>query len=121
MTPDAFIGRLCSLVPRPEANTTLYFGVLAPNSKLRERVVPGPEQARRVRPDSSWAALMKHSFGLDTMKCPRCDGRLKFVAVLHDRKEVRRLLEHLHLWSIPLPLHPVRGPPDDDAESFDFP
>ena len=121
MTPDAFIGRLCSLVPRPKANTTVYFGVLAPNSKLRARIVPCPEKERRARPDSSWAALMKHSFGLDTMKCPRCEGRLNFVAVVHAREEVRRLLEHLHLWSFPLPFQPARGPPDDDDESFDFP
>jgi len=42
---------------------------------------------------------MKHSFGLDVLNCPRCDGRLQLVAVLHDGEEVRRLLEHLYLWS----------------------
>ena len=41
------------------------------------------------------------------------------MAVLLDRKEVRRLLEHFELWSDPLPAHPARGPPDD-GESQDF-
>lgn len=37
---DTFMERLCSMVPRPNTNTILYTGVLAPNSKLREHVVP---------------------------------------------------------------------------------
>lgn len=120
MTPDAFIARLASLVPRPRKNTLVYFGVLAANARGRQDIVPCPEPERRTRPDASWAALMKHSFGLDVLKCPRCTGWLRFVAVLHDGEEVRRLLEHLCLWSEPRPLHPARGPPDPH-ETFDFP
>ena len=45
---------------------------------------------------------------------------MRLVAVVLEREEVRRLLEHLYLWSEPLPLHPARGPPDAH-ESFDFP
>ena len=119
MTPDVFLGRLASLVPRPERNTTLYFGVLAANARHRDLLVPCAEDERRVRPDSSWAALMKYSFGLCVLTCPRCGERMKFMAVLLDRKEVRRLLEHLELWSDPLPARPARGPPDD-GESQDF-
>ena len=119
MAPDAFIARLASLVPRPRKNTLVYFGVLAANAKRRESIVPCPEAERRCRPDSSWAALMKHAFGLDVLACPRCDARLRFVAVLHERDEVRRLLEYLYLWSEPRPIHPARGPPDTH-ETFDF-
>jgi Zn-finger nucleic acid-binding protein len=94
--------------------------VLSAHATRREQIVPCADDERCTRPDSSWAALMKHSFGLDVLKCPRCDGGwLKFVAVLHDREEVRRLLEHLALWAEPLPLHPARGPPDQH-ETFDF-
>jgi len=45
---------------------------------------------------------------------------MRLVAVIHDRKEVRRLLQHLRVWSDPLPVHPARGPPDE-PDSFDFP
>jgi len=120
MTPDAFIGRLASLVPRPRANTTLYFGVLSAHAKNRDAIVPKPRAERPTRPDSSWASLMRHAFGLDVRKCPRCPGTVRFIAVLHDRKEVRRLLEHLALWSEPLPLPPARGPPEEH-QTFDFP
>jgi len=120
MTTHAFIARLASLVPRPRKNTIVYFGVLAAHALGRTGIVPCPEPERRTRPDASWAALMKHSFGLDVLKCPRCDGWLQLVAVLHDREEVRRLLEHLYLWSELKPLHPARGPPDPH-QTFDFP
>ena len=63
---------------------------------------------------------MKHSFGIDVLSCRRCKGRLQLVAVILDRKEVRRLLQHLRIWSDPLPVHPARGPPDE-PESFEFP
>lgn len=120
MTPEAFIARLASLVPRPRKNLIVYFGVLAANSNARQDIVPRPkDEPKGTRPDASWAALMKHSFGLDVTKCPRCDGSVRLVAVLHDRTEVRRLLEHLHLWSEPSQLHPARGPPDPH-ETADF-
>lgn len=119
MTPDAFIARWATLVPRPRRNTTLYFGVLAANSKGREEIVPCPEGKRGVRPDASWAKLMKYSFGLDVLACPNCGERLRFVEVVHDRKRVRALLEGLALWTELLPMHPARGPPDGH-ESIDF-
>ena len=38
-TPEEFIGRLVALIPRPRANLVLYHGVLAPNARLRSKVV----------------------------------------------------------------------------------
>ncbi len=112
-----FLGRLASLVPRPRANTTLYAGVLAPHAKNRPRARPAAPRRHR---DASWAALMLHSFGLDVLSCPRCRGRLRFVAVLFDRAEIQRLLTHLPIWADPLPPHPPRGPPEH-PEMLDFP
>ena len=37
--PTTFIERLAALVPRPHKNLTVYGGVLAPNAKLRSKVV----------------------------------------------------------------------------------
>ena len=71
VTAGAFIARLASLVPRPCKNTIVYFGVLAAHAKGRADIVPCPEPERRTRPDSSWAALMKHSFGLDVLALRR--------------------------------------------------
>ena len=95
MTPSVLLARLASLVPRPRVNTTLYFGVLAPHSRDRAHVTPARKAKTSRTEDSSWAALMRHSFGLDVLSCPQCKGRLCFVAVVFDRVEVKRLLAHL--------------------------
>src|SRR5690606_2790539 len=90
MSTSTFLARLASLVPRPRANTTLYFGVLAPHSRDRASITPKPTTKTSRVEDSSWAALMKHSFGLDVLSCPKCKGRLRFVAIVFDPDEVKR-------------------------------
>ena len=40
MSPDAFLARLCALVPPLSFNMTLHFGVLANRHALRPRMVP---------------------------------------------------------------------------------
>lgn len=120
--PAGSILRLASLVPRPKKNTSLYHGVLAARAKDRKKVVKKPERAATRQVDSSWAALMKHSFGLDVLGCPTaaCKGRLTLVAVIVDHAEVKRLLQHLHLFSDPIPVRRARDPPELWTESYDF-
>jgi hypothetical protein len=119
MSVRTFFTRLAALVPRPRANTTLYYGVLASHAKHRRAVVPEPPDRPRAH-DASWAALMRHSFGLDVLSCRLCRGRMRFTHVLFDPAEVRRLLAHLHCFSDPLPVSPSRGPPDW-PDTLDFP
>jgi hypothetical protein len=40
--PLAFLRRLSALVPPPRANLVRYFGVFAPNARVRPCVVPAP-------------------------------------------------------------------------------
>ena len=64
---------------------------------------------------------MKHAFGIDGMSCPRCKGRMRFVTVLFDRDEIKRLLTQPRLFSDPLPnVHSARAPPDS-PDTLDFP
>ena len=63
---------------------------------------------------------MSHAFGIDPLSCRRCKGRVRFVNVVFDAREVKRLLSHLRCFSDPLPSHPARGP-KEHAEAFDFP
>jgi hypothetical protein len=39
--PLDFIAKLAALVPPPRANLTRFHGVFVPNSRYRDRVVPG--------------------------------------------------------------------------------
>jgi hypothetical protein len=102
--------------------TACAHGVLAPNARLRPRVVPqGPEvQARAAevavagkcdvkmvqsRPHRiSWARLLKRVFDIDIQHCPNCSaGELKIIAAILERPVIEKILAHLGLDPQPPP------------------
>ena len=110
--PVELLEPLAALTPRPRINLVLYHGVLAPRATWRSLVVRfGAEtnagaasrtdvsvsgaQDRRQRTNDLWANLMRRSFGIDVLECPRCRGRLRLVAVIEDPAVVTHLLRHL--------------------------
>jgi hypothetical protein len=96
--------------------------VLAGNAKSRKNLVRKTERGATRKEDASWAALMRHGFGLDVLGCPRPGrkGRLTLVAVIFDRAEVKRLHEHLRLFTEPIPVKSARDPPELWTEAYDF-
>jgi hypothetical protein len=44
MEPLEFMERLAVLVPRPRLHLIRFHGVLAPNAKLRSKIVPAPPE-----------------------------------------------------------------------------
>lgn len=125
--PTAFLERLAVLVPRPRVNLVLYHGLLAPRAAWRAEVVPGgapsatttplvdePDSDITRRPSArgaSWADLMRRAFEVDVLKCPRCSGRLRLIALIEASAVARRILTHLALPAdVPRP-SPARAPP----------
>jgi hypothetical protein len=111
--PQEFLERLAAMTPRPEPNLLICHGVLAPRARWRERVVacggvrPEPTAAAAplaaglddagVKPTArawTWAALMHRAFAIDVLACPRCGGRLRLIATLHDPAVIRKILAH---------------------------
>ena len=39
----------------------------------------------------------RRSFATDVLACPRCGGRMRLVATIHDPAAIRRILAHLAL------------------------
>jgi len=127
LTPVELLRLLAALVPPPRANLVHFHGVLAPNAKLRPRVVPQPPPAapppcvtppavdplppstRRQR--LPWAELLRRSFAVDVLTCSKCGGLRRVLAYITDPPVVRAILDHLHLPSRPLPVAPARAPP----------
>jgi hypothetical protein len=91
--------RLAALVPRPRLHLIpfdrlragRFHGVLAPNAKLRSKIVPAPPEratetsgegshAQGAPPRMSWARLLKRVFDIDVEHCPNCGGALKIIA-----------------------------------------
>ncbi len=99
LSPVAFLRRVAALVPPPRANLVRYFGVFAPNARVRPRVVPAPPspaplaeaascpvtpEPLRPRPPRRpipWAELLRRTFQSDVLTCPRC-GRPSFETAL---------------------------------------
>jgi len=124
LDPLSVLSRLAASVPPPRLHTVRYAGVLAPASKLRSRIVPelpatiddldASSTARpkrggcRYRP---WAELLKRTFGVDVLECPKCKGRMKLLAVVTEAKSIQRMLRHLGEATEPPAREPARGPP----------
>jgi hypothetical protein len=112
--------RIAAIIPPPKANQVLYYGCLAPRSKLRPAVVPKPLARRRrsraadklVAPESAseqsrwmpWAWLLRHVFDVDSWTCPCCGKRLVLRAVVKGPPASVRILRGLAASS--------RGPPE---------
>ncbi len=114
--------RLAALVPRPRLHLIRYHGVLAPNAKLRARMVPqgpaargpGAGAAGEIRSDAQpvraraqhigWARLLQRVFDIDMRRCPSCGaGELKIIAAILQRAAIEKILAHLGLDPRPPP------------------
>ena len=73
--------RLAALVPRPRLHLIRFHGVLAPNAKLRSKIVPAPPErtfetssedahAQGAPARMSWVRLLKRVFDIDIEYCP---------------------------------------------------
>ena len=123
MEPLEFMERLAALVPRPRLHLIRFHGVLAPNAKLRSKIVPAPaERATETSSEDahaqgaparmSWARLLKRVFDIDIEHCPNCGGALKIIAAIEDPPVIVKILAHLGL--------PTRAPPRSPAQRFDL-
>ena len=121
--PLEFMERLAALVPRPRLHLIRFHGVLAPNAKLRSKIVPAPRRAcHRDRSEGahaqgaparmSWARLLKRVFDIDIEHCPNCGGSLKIIAAIEDPPVIIKILSHLGL--------PTRAPPRAPARRVDL-
>jgi hypothetical protein len=106
-----FIEKLVAIIPPPRRHLARFHGVLAPNSRLRKKVVPKKveviaENTKPPMPESplakqkrlKWAELLKRIFQIDVTKCPDCaSGEVRLIAVIEDPKVIRKILEHVGL------------------------
>jgi len=56
---------------------------------------PAPT-AKPLRPNYTWAELMRRTFAIDVLACQYCGGRLKLLAAVMNPKAVRAILASLH-------------------------
>ncbi len=103
-----------SMTARPDDVIALAPNVLS--VRHWDRLIGGALYAATPRLD--WARLLRRSFEVDVMQCPKCQGRLRVLAVITEREPVQRILAHLGVFTEVPPLARARDPADDldDAE-----
>lgn len=140
MTGVELLEKLMPLIPPTYANLTRFHDVFAPTSRLRDKVVPPPpstmdgaappaepqvSKTSAASPSSAspkstsvpstyrldWAALLKRVFGVDVLKCPRCQGKMRLIACIEEPDVAKKILEHLGLRAEPLPTLQAQAPP----------
>jgi hypothetical protein len=88
--------------------------MLSPNVisvKHWDRLLGGLLYATSPRID--WASLLRRSFQVDVLECPKCHGRLRVVAVITERASLRRILTHLGIPTDSPTVARARDPTDD--------
>ena len=122
MDPLSLLCRLATSVPPPRFHTVHYAGVLAAASEWRSRLAPasasegpaeGDEPGRPQRPDAyrPWAELLARTFAVDVLVCPRCQGRMKLLAIVKDPASIARYLSTAGEATEVPRRAPKRGPP----------
>ena len=74
--PLDFLARLVTHIPDPGQVMQRYYGWYASRTRYR------------------WAELLRRTFEVDPLACPRCQGRMRIVAVITDPVVITRILAH---------------------------
>jgi hypothetical protein len=124
MTPLELMARLANLIPGPRQRLRKLFGILAPRSPGRKKVLPKPsdDKCRHAAPEAKqsvqerpkgpdWAKLLGSIPTDEVLKCPRCLGRMTVIHRLVYPSGERCGNEAIDREER------ARGPPEDDAAS----
>jgi hypothetical protein len=134
MTPVQLLKRLVAVMVKPKVHLTRFFGVFAPNSRARPKVVPPPpppppalprtpvtapdasptpsSTAPPPRPRLDWAGLLRRTWGFDVFACP-CGARRRVIALITSPEVARQILG--------LPPHPRPSPPPTGPPQLSLP
>jgi hypothetical protein len=46
----------------------------------------------------SWSRLIQKVYSRDPLVCPKCNGKMKVIALIDDVDVIKKILQHLDLW-----------------------
>ncbi len=122
--PLELVEKVVALIPPPRANLLRYHGLLAPNSKLRPKIILISQEIKKEKPQypgqTKWAELLKHSFAVDVLKCTKCQGKMKLLSTIHNPDLTKRILESIGFPSKVPVRTPARAPPQKQFQHDPF-
>lgn len=116
--PMEFVEKVVALIPPPRANLLRYHGLLAPNSKMRSRIIPEDAEKKRQKKEypaqSKWAELLKRSFAIEILRCSHCGGKMNVISTIQDPAVAKRILDSMGIAAEPPVMAPPRAPPQQE-------
>jgi len=110
--PLEMIEKLACLVPHRWKNLVIYSGCFAPNSGVRDEIVPDMEERRNTAGNRSWyipwAELLAKTFGKDLFTCPNCDSRRRVLMLITHKELIGKILASLGISPDPPSFSPSR-------------
>jgi len=85
--------------------------------KHGRRILEGDLYTASSRID--WEVLLRRTYGVDALRCPRCAGRMRVMATITDPSVVKKILAHLDMPTEPLPRARARDPTGQQRFDFD--
>lgn len=123
LDPIELVEKIVALIPPPKANLLRYHGLLAPNAKLRSKIIPKTRkkaESSQYTGKSKWAELLKRSFAIDILKCNHCGGKMKVLATIQDKEIAKQILGSIGINSeAPVKASP-RAPPQKEMDYSQF-
>jgi len=121
LTGTELIERLVSLVPRPRVNLVRYFGLFAPNARLRSAIVPAsvgqvdaadkPKCKKHGDRYLEWVDLLRRVFELDLTVCPKCGTHgMQIISCITQPDVICKILTCIGEPTAPPKLEPARLP-----------
>jgi len=135
LRPLELISRLAALIPAPRLHRHRYYGVLAPNARLRSALTAmacaatatgkvgthasaegDKETGSRSPARYLWAMLLARLDEVFRLRCPSCGAPMRIIAFITETPALRQILDHIGEPSTPPPLATARGPPGWDRQ-----
>lgn len=117
--PIELVEKVVALIPPPRANLLRYHGLLAPNAKLRSKIVPKQSKKIELAPyagKAKWAELLRRSFAIEILKCSHCGSKIKVLATIQDKQVAKQILDSIGINSeAPVKASP-RAPPQEEMD-----
>ena len=69
-----------------------------------------------------WAALLRRVFLVDVLACPKCNGRMRILAVVTKTESIQSILDSLGIASKAPLFHLARSPPQGEflEDSYNY-
>jgi hypothetical protein len=129
---EDFIATITQHIPEKSFQLVRYYGWYSNRARGERRLRPlkdvaeagedflpdveildvSDHKARRI-PSKTWRECIKKVWEVDPLVCPHCQAEMKTVSFISEKTVIRRILDHLGLWT---KIKPVSRPPPLPAE-----